>query len=147
MPVCGTAAEGRVTIRRSVSARPAMGVKIDGRHRSSAGTTFYRPTMVLIGIVLNARCRGLSMATGSHQPGLPLRHRRPGVCRCRRTWDDPPGLETAFRRRQDHRLTVASVSQTRCDPAAAPAAIEGKFKVGARRDHTQSLLHEAHFDE
>src|SRR5436309_7696092 len=61
------------------------------------------------------------------------------------------GLETAFGEVKDHpELTVASVSQEHgLIRAAAPAAIEGKFKVGQQVEiiPNHSCLTEAHFDE
>jgi len=61
------------------------------------------------------------------------------------------GLETAFGEVKGHpELTVASVSQEHgLIRAAAPAAIEGKFKVGQQVEiiPNHSCLTEAHFDE
>jgi D-serine deaminase-like pyridoxal phosphate-dependent protein len=61
------------------------------------------------------------------------------------------GLETAFGAVKDHpELTVASVSQEHgVIRAGAPAAIEGKFKVGQQVEimPNHSCLTEAHFDE
>ena len=61
------------------------------------------------------------------------------------------GLEPAFGAVKDHpELTVASVSQEHgVIRAAAPAAIEGKFKVGQQIEiiPNHSCLTEAHFDE
>jgi len=61
------------------------------------------------------------------------------------------GLDPAFGEVKDHpELTVVSVSQEHgMIRAAAPTAIEGKFKVGERIEivPNHSCLTEAHFDE
>src|SRR5438034_1141990 len=114
---------------------------------------FYDRTMVLIGCCEPQDVAVSVLATVvSHQPGAAHFVVDAGALSLSK--DAGPahlGLETAFGEVKGHpELTVASVSQEHgLIRAAAPAAIEGKFKVGQQVEiiPNHSCLTEAHFDE
>ena len=114
---------------------------------------FYDRTMVLIGCCEPQDVAVSVLATVvSHQPGASHFVVDAGALSLSKDLGPAHlGLETAFGAVKGHpELTVASVSQEHgLIRAAAPAAIEGKFKVGQQIEiiPNHSCLTEAHFDE
>ena len=140
----------------SVGSTPAMAAVKDltGVTEARPGNyIFYDRTMVLIGCCEPQDVAVSVLATVvSHQPGASHFVVDAGALSLSK--DLGPlhlGLETAFGAVKDHpELIVASVSQEHgVIRAAAPAAIEGKFKVGQQVEivPNHSCLTEAHFDE
>ncbi|HEX9293885.1 MAG TPA: alanine racemase [Gemmatimonadales bacterium] len=140
----------------SVGSTPAMAAVKDltGVTEARPGNyIFYDRTMVLIGCCEPRDVAVSVLATVvSHQPGASHFVVDAGALSLSK--DLGPGhlgLETAFGAVKDHpELTVASVSQEHgVVRAAAPTAIEGKFKVGQHVEivPNHSCLTEAHFDE
>src|SRR6059058_6163620 len=140
----------------SVGSTPAMAAVKDltGVTEARPGNyIFYDRTMVLIGCCEPQDVAVSVLATVvSHQPGAAHFVVDAGALSLSK--DVGPahlGLETAFGEVKGHpELTVASVSQEHgLIRAAAPAAIEGKFKVGEQIEiiPNHSCLTEAHFDE
>ncbi|PYP07846.1 MAG: hypothetical protein DMD59_13925 [Gemmatimonadetes bacterium] len=114
---------------------------------------FYDRTMVLIGCC-EPRDVAVSVLASvvSHQPGAAHFVVDAGALALSKDLGPTHlGLEPAFGAVKDHpELTVASVSQEHgVIRAAAPPAIEGKFKVGQHVEiiPNHSCLTEAHFDE
>jgi len=140
----------------SVGSTPAMAAAKDltGVTEARPGNyIFYDRTMVLIGC-----CEPQDVAVSvlaavvSHQPGASHFVVDAGALSLSKDLGPAHlGLETAFGEVKGHpELTVASVSQEHgLIRAAAPAAIEGKFKVGEQIEiiPNHSCLTEAHFDE
>lgn len=140
----------------SVGSTPAMVAAKDltGVTEARPGNyIFYDRTMVLIGC-----CRPEDVAVSvlatvvSHQPGASHFVVDAGALSLSKDLGPSHlGLEAAFGAVKGHpELTVASVSQEHgLIRAAAPAAIEGKFKVGQQVEiiPNHSCLTEAHFDE
>jgi len=114
---------------------------------------FYDRTMVLIGCCEPGDVAVSVLATVvSHQPGASHFVVDTGALSLSKDLGPTHlGIGTAFGAVRAHpELTVASVSQEHgLIRAAAPAAIEGKFKVGQQVEITpnHSCLTEAHFDE
>ena len=140
----------------SVGSTPAMAAvkSLTGVTEARPGNyIFYDRTMVLIGCCGPQDVAVSVLATVvSHQPGAAHFVVDAGALSLSK--DVGPahlGLETAFGEVKGHpELTVASVSQEHgLIRAAAPAAIEGKFKVGQQVEiiPNHSCLTEAHFDE
>ena len=140
----------------SVGSTPAMAAakSLTGVTEARPGNyIFYDRTMVLIGCCEPQDVAVSVLATVvSHQPGAAHFVVDAGALALSK--DVGPahlGLETAFGEVKGHpELTVASVSQEHgLIRAAAPAAIEGKFKVGQQVEiiPNHSCLTEAHFDE
>ena len=140
----------------SVGSTPAMAAvkSLTGVTEARPGNyIFYDRTMVLIGCCEPQDVAVSVLATVvSHQPGAAHFVVDAGALSLSK--DAGPahlGLETAFGEVKGHpELTVASVSQEHgLIRAAAPAAIEGKFKVGQQVEiiPNHSCLTEAHFDE
>ena len=140
----------------SVGSTPAMAAvkSLTGVTEARPGNyIFYDRTMVLIGCCEPQDVAVSVLATVvSHQPGAAHFVVDAGALSLSK--DVGPahlGLETAFGEVKGHpELTVASVSQEHgLIRAAAPAAIEGKFKVGQQVEiiPNHSCLTEAHFDE
>ncbi len=140
----------------SVGSTPAMAAAKDltGVTEARPGNyIFYDRTMVLIGCC-EPRDVAVSVLASvvSHQPGAPHFVVDAGALALSKDLGPTHlGLETAFGAVKDHpELTVASISQEHgVIRAAAPAAIEGKFKVGQQVEimPNHSCLTEAHFDE
>jgi len=140
----------------SVGSTPAMAAakNLTGVTEARPGNyIFYDRTMVLIGSCEPQEVAVSVLATVvSHQPGASHFVVDAGALSLSKDLGPTHlGLEPAFGEVRGHpELTVASVSQEHgLIRAAAPAAIEGKFKVG---DHMEiipnhSCLTEAHFDE
>ncbi|HLZ46426.1 MAG TPA: alanine racemase [Gemmatimonadales bacterium] len=140
----------------SVGSTPAMmAVKdLTGVTEARPGNyIFYDRTMVLIGCCKPEAVAVSVLATVvSHQPGASHFVVDAGALSLSKDLGPSHlGLQTAFGEVKDHpELTVASVSQEHgLIRAAAPAAIEGKFKVGQQIEivPNHSCLTEAHFDE
>jgi len=140
----------------SVGSTPAMAAVKDltGVTEARPGNyIFYDRTMVLIGCCEPRDVAVSVLATVvSHQPGAPHFVVDAGALSLSKDLGPAHlGLETAFGAVKDHpELTVASVSQEHgVIRAAAPTAIEGKFKVGQQVEivPNHSCLTEAHFDE
>ena len=140
----------------SVGSTPAMAAVKDltGVTEARPGNyIFYDRTMVLIGCCEPQDVAVSVLATVvSHQPGASHFVVDAGALSLSKDLGPAHlGLETAFGAVKDHpELTVASVSQEHgLIRAAAPAAIEGKFKVGEQIEiiPNHSCLTEAHFDE
>ena len=140
----------------SVGSTPAMSAVKDltGVTEARPGNyIFYDRTMVLIGCCEPQDIAVSVLATVvSHQPGASHFVVDAGALSLSK--DLGPnhlGLDPAFGEVKGHpELSVASVSQEHgLIRAAAPAAIEGKFKVGDRIEilPNHSCLTEAHFDE
>lgn len=140
----------------SVGSTPAMVAveSLSGVTEARPGNyIFYDRTMVLIGCCEPRDVAVSVLATVvSHQPGASHFVTDAGALSLSK--DLGPGhlgLEPVFGEVQGHpELTVASVSQEHgVIRAAAPAAIEGKFKVGTQVEivPNHSCLTEAHFDE
>jgi D-serine deaminase-like pyridoxal phosphate-dependent protein len=140
----------------SVGSTPAMAAAKDltGVTEARPGNyIFYDRTMVLIGCCQPHDVAVTVLATVvSHQPGASHFVVDAGALSLSK--DLGPGhlgLEPAFGEVKGHpELTLASVSQEHgVIRAAAPAAIEGKFKVGQQIEivPNHSCLTEAHFDE
>lgn len=140
----------------SVGSTPAMSAVKDltGVTEARPGNyIFYDRTMVLIGCCEPQDIAVSVLATVvSHQPGASHFVVDAGALSLSK--DLGPnhlGIEPAFGEVKGHpELSVASVSQEHgLIRAAAPAAIEGKFKVGDRIEilPNHSCLTEAHFDE
>ena len=114
---------------------------------------FYDRTMVLIGCCEPQDVAVSVLATVvSHQPGASHFIVDAGALSLSKDLGPTHlGLEPGFGAVKDHpELSVASVSQEHgLIRAAAPAAIEGKFKVGQQVEiiPNHSCLTEAHFDE
>jgi D-serine deaminase-like pyridoxal phosphate-dependent protein len=140
----------------SVGSTPAMAAV-----KSLTGVTevrpgnyiFYDRTMVLIGCCEPQDVAVSVLATVvSHQPGASHFVVDAGALSLSKDLGPSHlGLEAAFGEVKGHpELSVASVSQEHgLVRAAAPAAIEGKFKVGQQIEiiPNHSCLTEAHFDE
>jgi len=140
----------------SVGSTPAMAAVKDltGVTEARPGNyIFYDRTMVLIGCCEPQDVAVSVLATVvSHQPGASHFVVDAGALSLSKDLGPAHlGLETAFGAVKGHpELTVASVSQEHgLIRAAAPAAIEGKFKVGEQIEiiPNHSCLTEAHFDE
>jgi len=140
----------------SVGSTPAMvAVKgLTGVTEARPGNyIFYDRTMVLIGCCEPRDVAVTVLATViSHQPGASHFVIDAGALSLSKDLGPTHlGLEPAFGAVKDHpELAVASVSQEHgIIRAAAPAAIEGKFKVGQQIEiiPNHSCLTEAHFDE
>ena len=140
----------------SVGSTPAMAAAKDltGVTEARPGNyIFYDRTMVLIGCCEPQDVAVSVLATVvSHQPGASHFVVDAGALSLSKDLGPAHlGLETAFGEVKGHpELTVASVSQEHgLIRAAAPAAIEGKFKVGEQIEiiPNHSCLTEAHFDE
>ena len=140
----------------SVGSTPAMAAVKDltGVTEARPGNyIFYDRTMVLIGCCEPQDVAVSVLATVvSHQPGASHFVVDAGALSLSKDLGPAHlGLETAFGEVKGHpELTVASVSQEHgLIRAAAPAAIEGKFKVGEQIEiiPNHSCLTEAHFDE
>jgi D-serine deaminase-like pyridoxal phosphate-dependent protein len=140
----------------SVGSTPAMAAAKDltGVTEARPGNyIFYDRTMVLIGCCEPQDVAVSVLATVvSHQPGASHFVVDSGALSLSKDLGPTHlGLEPAFGEVRGHpELTVASVSQEHgLIRAAAPAAIEGKFKVGDRIEiiPNHSCLTEAHFDE
>jgi D-serine deaminase-like pyridoxal phosphate-dependent protein len=140
----------------SVGSTPAMAAVKDltGVTEARPGNyIFYDRTMVLIGCCEPRDVAVSVLATVvSHQPGASHFVVDAGALSLSKDLGPTHlGLEPAFGDVKGHpELTVASVSQEHgLIRAAAPAAIEGKFKVGDRIEiiPNHSCLTEAHFDE
>ena len=140
----------------SVGSTPAMAAVKDltGVTEARPGNyIFYDRTMVLIGCCEPQDVAVSVLATVvSHQPGASHFVVDAGALSLSKDLGPAHlGLETAFGAVKGHpELTVASVSQEHgLIRAAAPAAIEGKFKVGQQIEiiPNHSCLTEAHFDE
>ena len=140
----------------SVGSTPAMAAAKDltGVTEARPGNyIFYDRTMVLIGCCEPQDVAVSVLATVvSHQPGASYFVVDAGALSLSKDLGPTHlGLEPAFGEVRGHpELTVASVSQEHgLIRAAAPAAIEGKFKVGERIEiiPNHSCLTEAHFDE
>lgn len=140
----------------SVGSTPAMVAveSLSGVTEARPGNyIFYDRTMVLIGCCEPRDVAVSVLATVvSHQPGASHFVTDAGALSLSK--DLGPGhlgLEPVFGEVKGHpELTVASVSQEHgVIRAAAPAAIEGKFKVGTQVEivPNHSCLTEAHFDE
>ena len=140
----------------SVGSTPSMAAVKDltGVTEARPGNyIFYDRTMVLIGCCEPQDVAVSVLATVvSHQPGASHFVVDAGALSLSKDLGPAHlGLETAFGAVKGHpELTVASVSQEHgLIRAAAPAAIEGKFKVGEQIEiiPNHSCLTEAHFDE
>jgi len=140
----------------SVGSTPAMTAakSLTGVTEARPGNyIFYDRTMVLIGCCEPEDVAVVVLATVvSHQPGASHFVVDAGALSLSKDLGPTHlGLEPAFGAVKDHpELTVASVSQEHgMIRAAAPAAIEGKFKVGQQIEiiPNHSCLTEAHFDE
>jgi threo-3-hydroxy-D-aspartate ammonia-lyase len=140
----------------SVGSTPAMTAakSLTGVTEARPGNyIFYDRTMVLIGSCEPQDVAVAVLATVvSHQPGASHFVVDAGALSLSKDLGPAHlGLEPAFGAVKDHpELTVASVSQEHgMIRAAAPAAIEGKFKVGQQIEiiPNHSCLTEAHFDE
>ena len=140
----------------SVGSTPAMTAakSLTGVTEARPGNyIFYDRTMVLIGCCEPEDVAVAVLATVvSHQPGASHFVVDAGALSLSKDLGPTHmGLEPAFGAVKDHpELTVASVSQEHgMIRAAAPAAIEGKFKVGQQIEiiPNHSCLTEAHFDE
>src|SRR6266851_218893 len=140
----------------SVGSTPAMTAakSLTGVTEARPGNyIFYDRTMVLIGSCEPQDVAVAVLATVvSHQPGASHFVVDAGALSLSKDLGPTHmGLEPAFGAVKDHpELTVASVSQEHgVIRAAAPAAIEGKFKVGQHVEiiPNHSCLTEAHFDE
>ena len=140
----------------SVASTPAMAAVKDltGVTEARPGNyIFYDRTMVLIGCCEPQDVAVSVLATVvSHQPGASHFVVDAGALSLSKDLGPAHlGLEPAFGEVKGHpELTVASVSQEHgLIRAAAPAAIEGKFKVGQQIEiiPNHSCLTEAHFDE
>lgn len=140
----------------SVGSTPAMAAVKDltGVTEARPGNyIFYDRTMVLIGCCEPQDVAVSVLATVvSHQPGAAHFVVDAGALSLSKDLGPTHlGLEPTFGEVKGHpELTVASVSQEHgMIRAAAPAAIEGKFKVGQRIEiiPNHSCLTEAHFDE
>ena len=140
----------------SVGSTPAMAAvkSLTGVTEARPGNyIFYDRTMVLIGCCGPQDVAVSVLATVvSHQPGAAHFVVDAGALSLSKDLGPAHlGLETAFGEVKGHpELTVASVSQEHgLIRAAAPAAIEGKFKVGQQVEiiPNHSCLTEAHFDE
>src|ERR1700694_1987460 len=140
----------------SVGSTPAMVAVEDltGVTEARPGNyIFYDRTMVLIGCWRPEACGGTVLATVvSHQPGASHFVVDAGALSLSKDLGPAHlGLEPVYGDVKGHpELTVASVSQEHgMIRAAAPAAIEGKFKVGQRIEiiPNHSCLTMAHFDE
>lgn len=140
----------------SVGSTPAMvaAESLTGVTEARPGNyIFYDRTMVLIGCCEPDDVAVTVLATVvSHQPGASHFVVDAGALSLSKDLGPAHvGLEPAFGEVKGHpELTVASVSQEHgIIRAAAPAAIEGKFKVGDRVEivPNHSCLTEAHFDE
>jgi D-serine deaminase-like pyridoxal phosphate-dependent protein len=140
----------------SVGSTPAMVAVEDltGVTEARPGNyIFYDRTMVLIGCCAPADVGVTVLASVvSHQPGASHFVVDAGALSLSKDLGPAHlGLEPAFGEVKGHpELTVASVSQEHgIIRAAAPAAIEGKFKVGQQLEivPNHSCLTMAHFDE
>jgi D-serine deaminase-like pyridoxal phosphate-dependent protein len=140
----------------SVGSTPAMTAakSLTGVTEARPGNyIFYDRTMVLIGSCEPQDVAVAVLATVvSHQPGASHFVVDAGALSLSKDLGPTHlGLGPAFGAVKDHpELTVASVSQEHgMIRAAAPAAIEGKFKVGQQIEiiPNHSCLTEAHFDE
>jgi D-serine deaminase-like pyridoxal phosphate-dependent protein len=141
----------------SVGSTPAMAAAKDltGVTEARPGNyIFYDRTMVLIGCCAPQDVAVSVLATVvSHQPGASHFVVDAGALSLSKDLGPTHlgSLQPAFGEVKGHpELTVASVSQEHgLIRAAAPAAIEGKFKVGERLEivPNHSCLTEAHFDE
>ncbi len=140
----------------SVGSTPAMAAVKDltGVTEARPGNyIFYDRTMVLIGCCKPSDVAVSVLATVvSHQPGASHFVVDAGALSLSKDLGPTHlGLDPAFGEVRGHpELTVASVSQEHgLIRAAAPAAIEGKFKVGEHIEiiPNHSCLTEAHFDE
>ena len=140
----------------SVGSTPAMVAAKDltGVTEARPGNyIFYDRTMVLIGCCEPRDVAVSVLATVvSHQPGASHFVVDTGALSLSKDLGPTHlGLDPAFGAVKDHpELTVASVSQEHgVIRAAAPAAIEGKFRVGQQIEiiPNHSCLTEAHFDE
>jgi len=140
----------------SVGSTPAMSAAKDltGVTEARPGNyIFYDRTMVLIGCCEPRDVAVSVLATVvSHQPGATHFVVDAGALSLSKDLGPTHlGIETAFGEVKGHpELAVASVSQEHgVIRAAAPAAIEGKFKVGEQIEiiPNHSCLTEAHFDE
>ncbi len=140
----------------SVGSTPAMAAvkSLTGVTEARPGNyIFYDRTMVLIGCCGPQDVAISVLATVvSHLPGAAHFVVDAGALSLSKDLGPAHlGLETAFGEVKGHpELTVASVSQEHgLIRAAAPAAIEGKFKVGQQVEiiPNHSCLTEAHFDE
>src|SRR5438477_2003942 len=140
----------------SVGSTPAMTAakSLTGVTEARPGNyIFYDRTMVLIGCCEPQDVAVSVLATVvSHQPGASHFVVDAGALSLSKDLGPTHmGLEPAFGAVKDHpELTVASLSQEHgMIRAAAPAAIEGKFKVGQQIEiiPNHSCLTEAHFDE
>jgi len=140
----------------SVGSTPAMAAAKDltGVTEARPGNyIFYDRTMVLIGCCEPSDVAVSVLATVvSHQPGASHFVVDTGALSLSKDLGPTHlGIGTAFGAVRAHpELTVASVSQEHgLIRAAAPAAIEGKFKVGQHVEiiPNHSCLTEAHFDE
>jgi D-serine deaminase-like pyridoxal phosphate-dependent protein len=140
----------------SVGSTPAMAAVKDltGVTEARPGNyIFYDRTMVLIGCCEPQDVAVSVLATVvSHQPGASHFVVDAGALSLSKDLGPTHlGLEPAFGEVRGHpELTVASVSQEHgLIRAAAPAAIEGKYKVGEQIEiiPNHSCLTEAHFDE
>ncbi len=140
----------------SVGSTPAMAAvkSLTGVTEARPGNyIFYDRTMVLIGCCGPQDVAVSVLATVvSHLPGAAHFVVDAGALSLSKDLGPAHlGLETAFGEVKGHpELTVASVSQEHgLIRAAAPAAIEGKFKVGQQVEiiPNHSCLTEAHFDE
>ncbi len=140
----------------SVGSTPAMAAVKDltGVTEARPGNyIFYDRTMVLIGCCEPRDVAVSVLATVvSHQPGAAHFVIDAGALSLSKDLGPSHlGLAPAFGAVKDHpELTVGSVSQEHgVIRAAAPAAIEGKFKVGQQVEivPNHSCLTEAHFDE
>lgn len=140
----------------SVGSTPAMAAAKDltGVTEARPGNyIFYDRTMVLIGCCEPEEVAVSVLATVvSHQPGASHFVVDAGALSLSKDLGPTHlGLEPAFGEVKGHpELMVASVSQEHgLIRAAAPAAIEGKFKVGEQLEiiPNHSCLTEAHFDE
>ncbi|HEV2670740.1 MAG TPA: alanine racemase [Gemmatimonadales bacterium] len=140
----------------SVGSTPAMAAAKDltGVTETRPGNyIFYDRTMVLIGCCEPEDVAVTALATVvSHQPGASHFVVDTGALSLSKDLGPSHlGLEPVFGEVKGHpELTLASVSQEHgLIRAAAPAAIEGKFKVGQQIEiiPNHSCLTEAHFDE
>jgi D-serine deaminase-like pyridoxal phosphate-dependent protein len=140
----------------SVGSTPAMAAVKDltGVTEARPGNyIFYDRTMVLIGCCEPQDIAVTVLATVvSHQPGASHFVVDAGALSLSKDLGPTHlGLEPVFGEVKGHpELTVASVSQEHgVIRAAAPTAIEGRFKVGERIEiiPNHSCLTEAHFDE
>ncbi|MFN2572035.1 MAG: alanine racemase [Gemmatimonadales bacterium] len=149
--------KGGIPVRGiSVGSTPAMAAAKDltGVTEARPGNyIFYDRTMVLIGCCEPRDVAVSVLATVvSHQPGATHFVVDTGALSLSKDLGPTHlGLAPAFGAVKDHpELTVASVSQEHgVIRAAAPAAIEGKYKVGEQLEivPNHSCLTEAHFDE